>query len=97
MSAYRRPSDTGPESSRWRLANRGSLERCGVPSEVAGSDRGWTYLLLHGEDYLGTGWDVSWIADQQANELLDLLLPHFSNETGIDLIRLLRRRAGYPD
>ena len=54
-------------------------------------------LLLHGEDCLGTGWDVSWITDQQANELLDLLLPHFSNETGIDLIRLLRRRAGYPD
>jgi hypothetical protein len=97
MSAYRRPSGTGPESSRWRLANRVKLKKCGVPGEVAESHRGWIYALLHGDDYLGTGWDVSWITDQQAKELLDLLLANFGDQSGYDLIRLLKRRVGRPD
>src|SRR5271168_4673015 len=71
--SFRRSDRPGPFGSRWRLANRGLLGACGVPTEVADSDRRWTYTLLHGDDYPGTGWDVSWMSPQRAAELLAVL------------------------
>jgi hypothetical protein len=90
---FRRFDYAGPEGSRWRLANRTLLQSCGVPFEVANSDRGWVYVLLHGDDHLGTGWDVSWISKQQASELLILLTRELSSEIGYDLVRLLRQKT----
>ena len=71
--SYRRSDKPGPFGSRWRLANRSLLVACGVPAEVADSDRRWTYCLLHGDDYPGTGWDVAWVSPQQATTLLAVL------------------------
>lgn len=57
--AFRRSGEAGPTGSRWRLAHRALLRACGVPDAVADSDRRLAYVLLHGDDYPGTGWDVS--------------------------------------
>ena len=91
---FRRSENAGPAGSRWRLAHRSLLGSCGVPAEVADADRRWLYALLHGDDHPGTGWDVSWISPRQATELLAALVRDISSETGYDLIRLLRQRAG---
>lgn len=91
--SFRRSDNTGPFGSRWRLANKSLLGACGVPAEVTDSDRRWIYLLLHGYDYCGTGWDVSWVSPQQAAELLAVLERQLSSTDGCDLVRLLRKRA----
>ncbi len=57
LMATRHSDNFGAESPRWRLANRSLLSACGVPDAVADSDRRWVYVLLHGDDYPGTGWD----------------------------------------
>jgi hypothetical protein len=56
---FRRSDETDPDSSRWRRAHLELLAASGIPSEVAASDRRWIYVLLHGDDHLATGWDVS--------------------------------------
>jgi hypothetical protein len=91
--AYRGPGGFGPEDARWRLAHRALLSECGIPDEVADSDRRWVYLLLHGTDEPGTGWRVEWISPGQAARLLDHLLADLPSESGYDLIRCLRLRA----
>lgn len=83
----------GPEGSRWRFAHRSLLAECGIPDEVADSDRRWAYLLLHGSDDPGTGWRTSWISPQQAARLLACLLIELRGEAGYDLVRCLRLRA----
>jgi hypothetical protein len=90
---FRRSDEDDPTGSRWRLANQALLGACGVPAEVADSDRRWVYLLLHGDDYPGTGWDVSWVTPRQAAELLAALVRDLPSEAGYDLVRLLRQRA----
>ena len=92
--AYRRSNDDGVFSSRWRIAHRAELSDCGIPSDVAGNDRRWLYVLFHGDD-LETGWSESWLSDEQASKLLALLEPHFPNPVCIaDLVDALRRRRG---
>lgn len=91
--SFRRSEDSGVTSSRWRLANRGILVECGIPTEVANSDRRWIYLLLHGYDPV-SGWKVSWITPQQASRLLALLEPEFPPDNSYDLMRCLRQRIG---
>ncbi len=91
--SFRRSNNTGLFSSRWRIAHRSLLGECGIPTEVADSDRRWSYILLHGDDYPGIGWDVSWITPRQATELLNVLAENFPSEIGLDLVRLLRQRA----
>ena len=90
---FRRSDEAGPTGSRWRLANRSQLGACGVPAEVTASDRRWVYVLLHGDDYPGTGWDVSWLLPKQAAELLAVLDRDRASWIGYDLVRLLRQRA----
>jgi hypothetical protein len=90
---FRRSDEAGPTGSRWRLARRSLLGACGVPAEVADSDRRWLYVLLHGDDYLGTGWDVSWTSPDQAAELLAALERQLPSLIGYDLIQLLRQHA----
>ena len=75
------------------LANRTLLDVCGVPDAIADSDRQWAYVLLHGDDHLGTGWDVSWISPQQAAELLAALVHELPFEARYELVWFLRQRA----
>ena len=91
--AYRRPQDEGVFNSRWRIKHRPDLAACGIPSDVAGDDRRWAYVLLHGDD-LESGWSESWLSDEQANKLLALLEPHFQDPVGIWLVEALQRRRG---
>ena len=90
---FSRTNQTDPTGSRWRLANRALLGKCGVPDAIADSDRQWAHVLLHGDDHLGTGWDVSWITQEQAAELLAALVHELPLEAGYDLMRLLRQQA----
>ena len=88
-----RSNQDAPTGSHWRLANRTLLDECGVPDAIADSDRQWAYVLLHGDDYLDTGWDVSWVTPQQAAKLLAALLPDVPFYVGYDLVWFLRQRA----
>jgi hypothetical protein len=91
--AYRRPAASDASGPRWRLAHRDLLSERGIPDEVADWDRRWGYLLLHGVDRPGTGWEPSWISPRQAARLLDGLLANLPTEDGYDLIRGLRRSS----
>ncbi len=68
-----------------------------MPDAVADSDRRWGYVLLHGEDYPGTGWDTSWISPTQAARLLECLAADLPSESGYDLVRCLRLRSSGRD
>jgi hypothetical protein len=89
----RRVADTDVDSPRWRRGNRALLAECGVPDLVADSDRRWGYVVLHGDDYPGTGWDTSWISPAQATRLLARLVADLPSESGYDLVRCLRVRS----
>jgi hypothetical protein len=78
------------------LAHRASLAECGIPDEVADSDRRWAYLLLHGH-YPGIDWLASWASPEQAARLLDSLLIELPSEVGYDRVRCLRLRAAEAD
>jgi hypothetical protein len=91
---FRRSPTTDPESSRWRLAHRGLLLECGIPEEIANSDRRWIYLLLHGSDDFGTRWDPTWISSAQARRLLNRLESELASENAYQLIHFLRKRSG---
>jgi hypothetical protein len=91
--AYRRSQDEHVFSSRWRLKHRSDLADCDIPSDIAGDDRRWKYVLLHGDD-IESGWSESLLSHEQATKLLALLEPHFPNPIGIWLVEALRRRCG---
>jgi len=57
------------------------------------SDQRWRYTLSHGDD-LESGWDESWLTDDQARKLVDFLAPLFPNTVAVDLVERLRRRLG---
>jgi hypothetical protein len=90
--SYRRSSSIDVESPRWRLKHRGFLAECGLPPEVVNSDRTWIYVLLHGGDELGTGWDPTWITNEQAEKLLRFLESEVESEVGFHLLGRLRQR-----
>lgn len=92
MPSGRSPA-VGAESPRWRRNNRALLTECGIPDAVADSDHRWVYVLLHGDDYPGTGWDASWVSPAQAARLLDSLVADLPGESGYDLVQCLRRRS----
>ena len=95
--SYRRPSNTGPESSRWRLRHKRFLLDCGVPQQVLDSDDSWIYVLLHGADEFGTGWDATWITAEQARRLLRFLERELEATSPFDLVRVLKRRLEQED
>jgi hypothetical protein len=43
----------------WRKNNRLKLIKAGIPQWVVDDERRWTYVLLHGYDALGSGWDCT--------------------------------------
>jgi hypothetical protein len=89
---FRRSDNEQPGSSRWRRTHRSRLLACGVPAAILDSDRTLTYVLLHGDD-LETGWDTSFLSDEQAKQLLAVLNDVIPNPLGFDLIAVLERRV----
>lgn len=79
----------------WRTGACSELLAAGVPSFVAGDDRRWLYVLLHGDD-LESGWDPSWITREQAASLLALIQSHYESRTGLDLFGALEQRIRNP-
>lgn len=90
--SYRRPSTFAPGSSGWRLRHRTQLISLGIPAAIADSDRALTYVLLHGDDELGTGWRSEDLTLTEAARLLEFLEREFVDPVGYDLIANLRRR-----
>lgn len=90
---FRRDLDNSACGSQWRLANHSLLVECGIPYEVADSDRRWGYVLLHGADDFGTGWNPSWITKAQAAQLLTAIETALPNSVGYELIGALRARS----
>jgi len=91
--AFRRNDDESPGSPRWRLKHRAELIRYGIPDAILASDGSLNYVLLHGDDAFGTGWDSSWLSRDEAKQLLAFLQLHFPSGTGYELIRILERRV----
>ncbi|MBY0233286.1 MAG: hypothetical protein K2W96_28735 [Gemmataceae bacterium] len=87
--SFRRSDDNGISGSRWRVEHRSLLERCGIPSPIAASDRRWVHALLHGYDP-ETGWQATWLSPQQAGMLLPALEAD-PDADALDLIRELRK------
>jgi len=78
----------------WRKRHRDELLTNGIPASVIDDERQWSYVLLHGADEFGGGWNPSWITKEQAGNLLTLLRPQYTNPVGLDLIRELEKRSG---
>jgi hypothetical protein len=91
---FRRSAGEEQGSSRWRTTHRARLLACGIPAGILESDRRLTYVLLHGEE-LETGWDTSFLSDEQAQRLLALLKEQIPNPVGFDLIAALVRAASW--
>lgn len=90
--SYRRPSTLAPGSSGWRVRHRTQLILLGIPAAIADSDRALSYVLLHGDDELGTGWRSDDLTPTYAARLLEFLGREFVNPVGYGLIANLRRR-----
>jgi ABC-type proline/glycine betaine transport system substrate-binding protein len=90
--SFRRSSDDQAGSSRWRKAHRAELSRW-LPSAVIDSDRSLLYVLLHGDDELGTGWTPEWLSQQEAGEFLAFLESDIQNGAAYQILDALRRRA----
>ena len=71
---------------------RQELMAAGLPDFVIDDDNKWNYVLLHGDDELESGWNLSWIDDVQAEKLLNILKAGFERTIGLDLITLLEQR-----
>jgi hypothetical protein len=76
----------------WLNANRAKLLAAGIPDFLVDDERRWTYVLLHGDDELESGWSPAWITKQQAAELLALLQAHFKSRVGLDLFFAVEKR-----
>ncbi len=87
-----RQHNKDPETA-WRKKHRDELLQNGLPASVVDDDRQWTYVLLHGADEFGSGWDPTWITKEQAANLLTLVRSQYTNPAGLDLIRELEKRA----
>ena len=91
--SYRRSEDDSPASARWLRKHRAELVACGLPEPIVGSERSFGYVLLHGDDAPGTGWDPSCLSVEEAERLLEFLVTEQVDETGHGLFRELRARV----
>jgi hypothetical protein len=92
LMSYRRQSEAGPGSSRWRTENRATLAQW-LPEEAIASDRSLTYVLLHGDDEHQTDWSPAWLQPEEAAEFLAFLRAHLPNAIGYELMPALERRS----
>ena len=56
------------------------------------SEKALTYVLLHGADEFGTGWDPTWLDDDQARALYKLLSEEIGGSAGFDILPTLEKR-----
>ncbi|MGH1346674.1 MAG: hypothetical protein ACRBN8_34225 [Nannocystales bacterium] len=77
---------------RWLRTHRHALVSAGIPVDVFDAGR-WNYVLLHAADDFGSGWDLTWIDDDQARALLSLLQSFYGEATGFCLVADLTRRC----
>ncbi len=87
---FRQSSDNGPTSARWLTRNRSALIEAGLPTEIVTVKRTWDYVLLHGDDEFGCGWQAEWLSLKQARIVLSVIVADLESETGFDLIIRLR-------
>ncbi len=96
---YRRSSQNHAGTDRWGNEHRVDLLRW-LPTAVVESERSLNYVLLRGDDSLGTGWTPgwtpSWLPQQAAAAFLRFLEREFVVQTGYGIFRKLRRRALEP-
>jgi hypothetical protein len=90
--SYRRSDSEHIGGDAWRRQHQTQLMRW-LPAEVVASQRSLNYLLLHGEDQLGTRWTPEWLEPAEAAAFLAFLEAHFSVEDGLEIFGQLRRRA----
>ena len=76
----------------WRRSSRPKLLAAGLPDFVIDDERRWSYVLLHGDDELESGWSPAWLTKEQAVDLLRLLHSHFESRIGVDLFATLEKR-----
>ena len=86
-----RQNNKNPDTA-WRRSHRPQLLATGVPDFLIDDERRWTYLLLHGDDELESGWSLSRITKPQAVDLLQLLQSHYENRVGLDLFAELEKK-----
>lgn len=87
-------ADNKETYSRWRSKNRYRLVKAGIPQEIVEDDRRFWIVVQEGEDLGHTGWDTTWIGDEEAAELLSLLDEFLGKTAGWDLLFVLRKRLG---
>ena len=92
---YRRSNQSHAGTDRWREEHSVELLRW-LPAAVVESERVLNYVLLHGDDSLGTGWTPSWLTQDAALAFLGFLESEFAVQTGYDIFRELRRRSEEP-
>ena len=63
-----------------------------MPREIIKSERSWAYVLLHGDDELVTGWDPTWLDQDQAKKLFTFLGSEIRDPSAYDLVRRLQGR-----
>lgn len=65
----------------------------GCQPEVVDSQRALNYVLLHGEDHLGSRWTPEWLDAVEAAAFPEFLENQFTVQDGYEIFRELRRRA----
>jgi len=63
-----------------------------MPDVLIDDERRWTYVLLHGDDELASGWSPLRITREQAADMLRLLQSHYADRAGLDLFVALEKR-----
>jgi hypothetical protein len=76
----------------WRRRHREQLLAAGLPDFLIDDERRWTYVLLHGDDELESGWTPAGITKLQAAELLRMLQEQYQNTVGLELFTVLEKR-----
>jgi len=79
--------------TRWRRKHLYRLQLW-LPSVVVESDSRLVYVLLHAEDFKGTGWNPDWLTQDEALAFLSFLEMDFPDRsTSYDIFPGLRKRA----
>jgi len=76
----------------WRKRHREHLVAAGLPDFLIDDERRWTYVLLHGDDELESGWTPAGITKPQAVELLRMLEEQYQNRVALDLFTVLDKK-----
>ena len=88
---YRKSKSEEIGSPRWRNEHRYTLSQW-LPQTVLNTDRSLTYVLLHGDDELMTGWSPYWLTEKEAHNFLTFLETEKLSES-YEIISKLRLRS----